>query len=44
MTIFWLFVWLCSGTPQIGSWNGWMIALVVCAGLDILGVIEKRNR
>lgn len=44
MTFLWLLVWLLSSTPHLGKWNNWEIALVVCAGIDILGVMKRRAR
>ncbi len=45
MTFIWLIVWLLSSTPHVSfnSWNSWAIALVVCAGLDLLGVLEHER-
>lgn len=35
MTVLWLFVWLCSSTPTVATWNAWAVALAVCAFLDL---------
>lgn len=36
MTVIWLIVWLCSGTPALHAWNSWLVALLVCAGIDLI--------
>lgn len=37
MTLIWLIVWLCSSTPPLAleMWNAWLIALCVCAFVDV---------
>jgi hypothetical protein len=37
MSFIWTIVWLIAGTPGLHEWNGWIISLLVCAGLDIAG-------
>lgn len=36
ITLIWVIVWLCAGTPWMLAWNAWSIALIVCAVLDIV--------
>lgn len=43
MTIIWLIVWLIQGAPQVAQWNTWMVALMVCIVLDVLGLIAKEG-
>jgi hypothetical protein len=43
MTVIWLIVWLLASTPDVavfGPWNSWGIALMVCFGIDLLGVLR----
>lgn len=35
MTILWLIVWLVKDTPSLHQWNNWLIALIICAVLDL---------
>lgn len=35
MTLIWLIVWLCKGTPALHAWNAWLVGLMVCAGIDV---------
>lgn len=44
MTVIWLIVWLFQSTPPVGDWNSWMIALVICAGLDVLWTLDRRRK
>lgn len=44
LTIIWLIVWLCAGTPAVAAWNSWLIALIVCAALDLFGGVAPRAR
>lgn len=44
MTVLWLIIWLIQGTPKVGDWNSWMIALAVCAGIDVLAVVKTKGR
>jgi len=47
MTVIWLIVWLLAQTPDVavfGPWNNWGIALVVCFGIDMLGVLRANAR
>jgi hypothetical protein len=37
MTVLWLLVWLVKDTPPVADWNNWMVALVVCLAIDLLG-------
>lgn len=37
MTVIWLIVWLLYNTPALHQWNNWLIALIVCVAIDILG-------
>lgn len=37
MTFFWLIAWLIYGTPDLYQWNNWLVALIVCAVIDISG-------
>jgi hypothetical protein len=47
MTVIWLIVWLLAHVPDVAvfrPWNSWGIALVVCFGIDLLGVLRvNRN-
>jgi hypothetical protein len=36
MTLIWLGVWLLSHTPELVTWNDWMVALVICIIADAL--------
>jgi hypothetical protein len=40
VTFFWLLFWVCSGAPDLHQWNGWAVALVVCALVDIFSGTE----
>lgn len=44
MTVIWLIVWLCYGTPGLHTWNNWLIALLVCAGIDLFGGERRLSR
>lgn len=35
MTLIWLLVWLFSDTPPVEPWNAWLVALIVCAFVDL---------
>ena len=37
MTVLWLIVWLLKDTPEVYAWNSWLVALVVCVVVDVLG-------
>lgn len=41
MTVLWLFVWLIQDTPAVHAWNEWLVSLLVCGFLDLLGVLRK---
>lgn len=43
MTFIWLLVWLCSDTPGLHAWNNWLIALLICVGLDFFGGSRVRS-
>lgn len=46
MTFLWLLVWVCSDTPALTtspSLNNWMIALIVCVVIDVLGLLKRRG-
>jgi hypothetical protein len=43
MTFIWLIVWLFSGVPAVHPWNGWLIALIVCVVIDLIGAIERNS-
>jgi hypothetical protein len=34
MSFLWLIAWLIAGLPHLSTWNGWLIALIVCLALD----------
>lgn len=38
MTVFWLIIWLLSGTPnvQFSPANAWAIGLIVCLIIDVM--------
>jgi len=40
VTFFWLLVWLFSGAPALHQWNAWLVALIVCAIIDVIGVLK----
>jgi hypothetical protein len=43
MTVVWLIVWLLAHVPEVavfGPWNSWGVALMVCFGIDLLGVLR----
>ncbi|HVV29361.1 MAG TPA: hypothetical protein VHC41_00630 [Mycobacteriales bacterium] len=47
MTVIWLIVWLCYGTPDVaswGPWNNWGVALFVCLAIDLIGSLGAGNR
>lgn len=37
MTFLWLIFWLIEGTPALHPWNAWLVGLVVCVVIDVLG-------
>lgn len=37
MTFLWLIVWLIQDTPALHQWNNWLIALIVCVVIDLVG-------
>lgn len=41
MTFVWLFIWMINGFPQVFMWNSWLIALIVCIVIDIIGNLEN---
>lgn len=41
MTVIWLLVWLVHHTPQLHKWNNWAIALIICAAIDVTGIVEE---
>lgn len=46
MTVIWLIVWLLAHVPAVqvlGPWNNWGIALAVCFGIDLLGVLRANS-
>lgn len=43
MIVLWLIVWLCSSVPSLHPWNAWLVALLVCAGIDLFGTRKVIN-
>lgn len=40
MTFWWFIAWLLSSTPALHQWNAWLVALIVCAVIDVLGALK----
>jgi hypothetical protein len=43
MTMVWLVVWLINHTHPLHRWNGWLVALLVCLAIDLLGIFEASD-
>lgn len=41
MSFIWLIVWLLSGTPHLEHWNAWVVGIIVCGAIDVLGILEN---
>lgn len=37
MIFIWLLLWWMHHFPALHQWNEWLVGLIVCAALDVLG-------
>lgn len=37
LLLIWLAAWLASGTPSVHEWNNWLVALIICGVIDLVG-------